>query len=286
MRILFAIPHYFSDHPTGGRRHGSSSTNPGTRLRSLKLCLTSIQQHFGRPQCVIDHGHRSTTPANHLTADKADVVVCTTGGRHLLDRLTLDDRYMTHLPTRAEARFLGFECHVALRERLGDYDYYCYLEDDLILHDPWLFLKQRWFAQKLGDDVLLMPNRYEVAANRIVHKAYVDGPMRPGATAPYQNIAEKPEITAQVLLKRVVFQRPTNPHSGSFFLSAEQMAEWASRSYFLDRDVSFVGPLESAATLGVMRTFRIYKPAPINANFLEIEHAGTAFVGLIKPRAE
>ncbi len=29
------------------------------------------------------------------------------------------------------------------------------------------------------------------------------------------------------------------------------MKEWASKPYFLDRDTSFIGPLESAATLGI-----------------------------------
>ena len=44
-----------------------------------------------------------------------------------------------------------------------------------------------------------------------------------------------------------------------------------------------VGPLESAATLGVMRTFRVYKPADANAAFLELEHTGSGFLNRIKP---
>ena len=44
-------------------------------------------------------------------------------------------------------------------------------------------------------------------------------------------------------------------------------------------DTFFAAPkLESAATLGIMRAFRIYKPAPENASFLEIEHHGSAFI--------
>jgi hypothetical protein len=61
------------------------------------------------------------------------------------------------------------------------------------------------------------------------------------------------------------------------------MEYWARQPYFLDRDVSFVGPLESAATLGIMRTFRVYKPAAESASFLEIEHFGTAFLSMIRP---
>ncbi|WP_207436498.1 hypothetical protein, partial [Sabulibacter ruber] len=46
-----------------------------------------------------------------------------------------------------------------------------------------------------------------------------------------------------------------------------------AQPFFLDRDASFVGPLESAATLGIMRSFKIYKPHESCANFLEIHHA-------------
>jgi hypothetical protein len=60
------------------------------------------------------------------------------------------------------------------------------------------------------------------------------------------------------------------------------MAHWAAQPYFLDRDTSFIGPLESAATLGIMRAFKVYKPAPPNAGFLEIQHFGTAYLSLLR----
>ena len=56
------------------------------------------------------------------------------------------------------------------------------------------------------------------------------------------------------------------------------MQTWSRKPYFLDRDTSFIGPLESAATLGVMCAFRVYKPAREHAGFLEIEHFGTRFL--------
>jgi hypothetical protein len=59
------------------------------------------------------------------------------------------------------------------------------------------------------------------------------------------------------------------------------MEYWVKQPYFLDRDCSFVGPLESAATLGIMKTFKIYKAAPSHANFMEIQHFGSSFLNLI-----
>lgn len=79
----------------------------------------------------------------------------------------------------------------------------------------------------------------------------------------------------------IVFRRALNPHSGCYFLNSRQMQHWIEQPYFLDRDTSFVGALESAATLGIMRAFKIYKPAPQHGNFLEIQHFGTAFLSLI-----
>ncbi len=232
---------------------------------------------------MINIARRTTIPANP-SSTTADVVVCTTSGKHLLDKLPLDSRYFTHHATAANPRLLGFECHAVLRDRLAaGYDYYCYLEDDLILRDPLFFTKLRWFTNQFGEDLLLMPNRFEVGRNQRVHKAFVDGPLRPGATSAFQDVTELHELTGEVLGSRVVFQRSTNPHSGSFFLNAPQMATWAAKPHFLDRDTNFIGPLESAATLGVMRTFRVYKPVAENASFLELEHSGTGFLSKIRP---
>jgi hypothetical protein len=281
MRLLFAIPHYFNATPKPGR-HGSTGGDPAPRVRALADCLAAIQQLFGRPQCVIDIARRTTTPANKAITSRADVVVCTTGSTHVLDQVKLGTGYFTHHPTTADPKLLGFECHAVLRDRLGEYDFYCYLEDDLLIRDPWFFIKLQWFNSQFGDEAILMPNRFEVARDRIVHKAYVDGPVLPRVTTPFQNVGEAPTLEAEVFGGRVAFERPLNPHSGAFFLNARQMATWAERPYFLDRDVSFIGPLESAASLGVMRTFRVYKPAQEMGSFLEIEHPGNRFLNRIR----
>jgi hypothetical protein len=179
---------------------------------------------------------------------------------------------------------LGFECHAALREGIGRYDLFAYLEDDLICRDPWFFAKLTWFGGHLGDQVLLQPNRYEVCSLGFVPKAYVDGDIARNLTSKYQNLEQLPELSSSFLGTSIRFHRPPNPHSGCFFLNARQMAHWAAQRYFLDRDTGFIGPLESAATLGIMRTFRVYKPALENANFLEIEHYGTGFISQLRLR--
>ena len=44
-------------------------------------------------------------------------------------------------------------------------------------------------------------------------------------------------------------------------------------------DTSFV-TLESAATLGMLKTFQLMKPAPGNGRFLTVQHGGRNFMGL------
>src|SRR5262249_11152072 len=134
-------------------------------------------------------------------------VVCTTRGRHLLADLRLQAGRYEHRPTAAEPRLLGFECHAALRERLGGYDYYAYLEDDLVLHDPWFFRKLAWFTRHVGDASLLQPHRYEVARGGLVRKAYIDGAVEERVTAPFQDVREGPRVVGEALDVPVEFER-------------------------------------------------------------------------------
>ncbi len=248
--------------------------------------MSALHQLFGGRQFIIEIASREAKVANaQLAAAKLDVLVCTTRGQHLLSRLPLDRGALQHHPTDAEPLLLGFECHAALYERLGDYDFYGYLEDDLIVRDPWFFAKLGWFQGQVGPGAVLLPNRYEVARGGVAWKAYLDGDLPAEVTAPFQDIADIPELKGTCLGLELTIRRPSNPHSGCFFLTNGQLRAWAARSDFLDRDTRFIGPLESAATLGLMRAFRVYKPAPEVASFLEIEHAGTAFIGNLRHRA-
>ncbi|MDJ0557056.1 MAG: calcium-binding protein [Microcoleaceae cyanobacterium MO_207.B10] len=279
MRILFTIAHFFN--PEGGGQHGSLRKDPQTRRIALTTCLTALRALYGKSQYMIDIGKHQAISANQSHGHDIDIIVCTTKGFHLLSQIPLSPDFLMHHDTNVEPMLLGFECQAVLKSCLGKYDYYCYLEDDLILHDPWIFVKLNWFNHHTGNGNLLQPNRYEVSPLGAVPKAYIDGNLKPEVTAKFQNIREQTQLKGKIMEKVITFQRTFNPHSGCYFLNSEQMAEWASKPYFLDRDTSFIGPLESAATLGIMRTFRMYKPAANDASFLEIQHFGTTYLSLI-----
>jgi len=308
-RVLFAIPHAFGRDPK--KPFHSFRGAASERIAAMTACLKLLHQTFGGVQEEMALFHSALTPTNTALRHEIDVVVCTSGNRHLLGELDLPAGYFSHEPRDCDPIMLGFECHALLRDNLGRYDYFCYLEDDLLIHDPWFFAKQRFFNLRAGNECLLQPNRYEVehgptwsrlSATRatpstsqgegrgegfhqlLARKTYIDGDLDERLVRKYQNIDEQPEMAVISMGVPIPCRRTLNPHCGGFFLSAEQMEHWSRQRHFLDLDCSFFSPIESANTFGVMRTFKIYKPAPAVANFLEIEHYGTSMTQRLRQR--
>lgn len=270
MRILIAIPHYYQATDLG--YYGSLAADPRPRLAGLQASLASLHQAFSSAQGLLHAPEGCLRPTNEVYRATLEVVVCTTGDAHLIDHLP--PGLCRHRITNAPPPLLGYECHEVLRLGLGQYDWYVYLEDDLRIEDLSFFQKLTWFQKLAGDDrCVLLPNRFEVADTGTIRRLYIDGQPRSQASIPEQITADAPgRIEEPHLGGSVAFQRVPNPHSGCFFLTEAQMQRWAAAPDFLDRATSFIGPLESAATLGLIRHFAVYKPARENAAFLEIRH--------------
>lgn len=205
---------------------------------------------------------------NSSTEASLEIVLCTTGDAHLAHTLPahLAHRYTTGLAPR----LLGFAAQSILRDNAGRFDWYGYLEDDCEITDGLFFSKLGWFNAEFGPDALLQPNRFEISAGPVVQKLYIDSrivgappPMRPAGSL---------QLEAAALARRWRFRRVSNPHAGCFFADAGQMARLAADPAFGHYSEAFIGPLESAATLPVLRNFAVYKPALENASFLEMRH--------------
>ena len=276
MRILFAIPHYFE--PRNGTDYGSLRSTPEARANVTRQCLASLRQTFSEAQSLLNGAYRCLHPANPRLSATITIALCTTGDSHLVADFA--DCGFDHIRTDAAPPLLGFECHKILRSGLGQYDYFAYLEDDLRVTDALLFAKLGWFTAQFGDDAVLQPNRFEVVAEPVPYKLYIDGNLDDvAASRELQRIDEQRHLEATVFGQPVVFQRIDNPHSGCFFLNAAQFEHWARQPDFAVPSTRFGGPLESAATLGIMRHFRVYKPAREDAAFLEIEHLDPRYLG-------
>lgn len=271
-RILFTIAHYYGPSPDG--KYGSTRGSAADERRvALERTISNLHQVVAQPQALVHGPIHGFLPANIGTATEVKVVVCTTGDRHLVDQLELPSGSFEHRATDSDGPFLGYECHAVLRERMGEFDWLCYLEDDIGIEDSSFFQKLGWFAGWAGEDALLQPNRFETSDRAPIRRLYIDGePVRPDKIGYAQDLSEQTWLEREFLGRPTYFRRVTNAHSGCFFLTRAQMASWASKPDFLTRERAFVGPLESAATLGIVRHFRVYKPERANASFLEVRH--------------
>lgn len=278
MRALFAVQHFYDPKPRGF--YGSQSSTPEQRSRAVAASILSLYQTFDAKQGLLNGPARTAPRANTAQPIEVSVVVCTTGNLHLMPQLRAVQHLFTHRECERESLYLGLECHAVLREGLDRFDYFCFLDDDLALTDPLFFAKLDWFTRVAGSDAVLQPNRFEVAVGQPLHKLYIDGNMADPTISPrFQNINDRPRIEAEALGRKFVFKRVNNPHSGCFFLDRDKMAHWAAQPDFLVPDNVFAGPIESSTTLGIMRHFRVYKPARENAGFLEVAHLNNRYLG-------
>jgi hypothetical protein len=283
-KVLVVIPHYCGK---GNGLYGSTGGDTKARSAILERVIEGIHVSLGSRQAFLlwleqhvpGKGNGRVIHANEAFRSAMDVIVCTTGENHLIPSLGTPAGLYRQQPTGAEPMKLGFACHEVLRAAIGRYDWYCYLEDDLLITDPCFFTKLEWFVKQFGEETILAPHRFERSLTEPAHKLYHDGSVRPDFTAAWQDVNDRRVVEAEVLGERLSFERWPNPHSGCFFLNQRQMETWASKPWFGDGDCSFAGPLESAASLGIIRTFRQYKPSPRNAAFLELEHLHPRYLG-------
>lgn len=284
MRILVAIPHYFGAGP--GCYGSTDAAQRKQRITSLRTCISSLHQHFGRRQKLLLDGG-STCPVNQMMAYDLDVVVCVTGTNHLLDELDLPHgSYRTHVAAVENPLLLGFACYDVFREGRGSYDWYCFLEDDIIIGDPLFFSKLRTFYSVVGDArYLLQPHRYELGASPEFIKAYVDGPLW----------SDSAEFLADLRLPgcrdcipipfgdTVYKMTPAeNTHSGCFFLTKVHLEHMLEQPWYGKPVVGYADMLAAAANMYILTLFHVFKPADECASFLEVYHHCQRYVDMQK----
>ncbi len=282
MRALVVFAHYFKAES----KSNYSSTNAEqreARRQSIARVLLAWRAHFGET-ASLNVEHRKFE-LNAPALNTLDMAVVVNGDDHLLDDALLTRLGVEKLTCSLDQpRMLPFMAQRVMAQRKAQYDWYVYSEEDVLPHDANFFGKLGAFQKSFGAGWVLQPNRYEVNAAALRPKTYIDGDLRIGLMS--RLFAFVPE-TENLLVQRdasgvVKFLRAQNPHSGFFALSAEQFDMWSSAKHFLDMDCSFISPLESAATLGLLKTFSVYKPA-LPMHHLEIEHLDTKFSNMNFP---
>jgi hypothetical protein len=242
-RVLAVVTHVAN--PSGDRALGVERLQ-----RTLDGLLESLDH--AEVELVLN-----TVPGGHVAAGLPE---------HQRSRVAVRER------TGVEPMFVGFAAQDEFVARAEEFDWFFYLEDDLILGDSLLLEKLTYFNAGAPPGAVLLPHRYELWNGR---KIYIDLRARriPGER-------RSTNCLTKIELAGWKFAEFDNPHSGCYFLSRDQLRRWVESGRRWYGLCSFVGPRESAATGCLEECFRIYKPHPDNMNFLEIRHLGTKYAEL------
>jgi hypothetical protein len=235
-----------------------------------------------RRQCLMEALEALLCSQSH---HELEVIINTYRDWHLLSDLPthLRDRVGIVRHDVGDPMLVEFHAQDLFLGRQEHFDWFLSLEDDICVYDSCFVEKIHEFTrQALDDSLLLLPHRFEVYNSR---KYYID--------RDFKNIAwGKPNgrmaidvinpltilAYASAFSDRVVrFAEFTNPHAATYCLSRRQLARWAATGRLWYRRISWIGPLESAATGCLFERFRLYKPHPENKWYLEVRHWGTKY---------
>jgi hypothetical protein len=249
----------------------------------MRSVIDAWRGHYG-PVFNINVWHKKFEPMIGV-ADQLDIIVLVNGDNHLLDAEYCRARGVRLYDAKLDnPRMLGFTAHKLFADARNLYDVFAFSEDDLRLTGSDMIQRILAFQDDYGWRRVLFPNRFELNPRGPALKTYIDGMLRPGLLAPFEAaLPDERFLKGRQGARPLTFQRATNPHCGFFALTAAQLAHWIAQPQFGDQDCSFISPLESAATLGILKTFPIYKPFGRDMGWLEIEHLDTRFSGMNLP---
>jgi hypothetical protein len=282
MRILFVICHYFgAKSATDDASIFSSQLDPLARIAAVNASMVSLHRHFGPRRHGVDASAR--LPEDRTPERRLDIVVLQVPGKGLLDGIGIDPSCYTVEYFDGPPLMLCFEAQRVLRERVGGYDCYAVIEDDIVIHDPLFFDKLCWFERLFGVRSLLQPLRYEMAQSGTPAIVVADPVLSAANLTPFRRPDQKEHLVADWHGRRQTFVVPDNPHASGYFVSDAQLRHWIGTPWFYDRDASWIGPIESAMSLSLGRAFDLYRAADPDPFFLCVEHYGTRYARATAP---
>ncbi len=272
MKVLFVIPHYFKALEDKSRYASHSASAMSTKLQALNTVIYNIDNLFGNRHFGAVHKTVEMEKLINQFAFDFDIKICTNESDHLVGDLEFGSEIFEHIPLKVDPLLLGFYAQAVMSELKGNYDYYCYLEDDIIINDQFFFKKLDMFNRVANPRHLMQPQRYESAIYNgklkkdFLTKVYMD----------YQIFKTKDNIDRyelEIMDSKIIVSATTHPHSGCFFLNSEQFEYlqqkpvWAN-TFNINRNMA----LDLAATKAIGENFRVFKPHRNSMNFFEVEH--------------
>ena len=289
LRLRVVIPHFFREGANeGGDGYGSGRRgNRLPRCLALARCLGSVLALNRAPRdWILNIAERQMelTPASSLVGLTAlqvelHLFVC---GQHWLQEVVelYSARLQLHRLELEDPRQLPLAAVRQLLDMSAPADLSLYLEDDLVVQDLRYADKLAWFHQRTDHRFVLMPHRREPTVANAPQHLYVDGPIKPEGQMQSVWASDEAEAVGGRFWdgQELSFVNASNPHSGSFCVSAPQL-EQLRRAAWPPAD--FVGPLETAATGTVLGQFPVLKPSWACREFLTLEHGNPSFLPLL-----
>lgn len=287
MRALVAIPHYFRPHGEDARHDSLRPSARRERARALATTILRLHELFGADHLAARHHLGAATPAANPERMQLDIVVCIREGAHLLDELPCPAGLYHRQLASGEPELLGFAAHRVLAAQCGRYDWYAYLEDDIVVEDPLFFRKLAFFNATfpvpLDVPPRLQPSRYDSPADGDPARLLGAERLYPDLEASPTPLRPGPTVRLELLGRRFTLEPCRHPHAGCFLLDAEQMQRLRASPAFLDLGRHWVTWLDTAASLAIAHTFTIYKPAADSLTFLEVRHARPVMLNQLRP---
>jgi hypothetical protein len=280
MRVLVVVSHYCS--PEEEPRYASvDASRVGERKAAIERLIEGWRNEFGAGQAVLSPAKRAFEYVPP-PVEEVSIRVLTMEDRHVLDEEFCRTNGVTVVKTSpSHPRMLGFEAAKIFADHRNRFDVFVFTEDDLLVQDALFLDKIVWFTETFGYRRLLMPSRFEWNVKGPAVKTFIDGDVAARVTDRwFTNLPDDEFLSHRVFNRMVNFRRARNPHSGMHVLTREQLSYWMQQPHWADQDTSFVGPLESSATLGVLKTFAIYKAWGRSFGFLGVEHLDKRYSSL------
>jgi len=277
MRLLFAIAHYYHHEP--GRKYGSMQADPTPRIIALAQAITMLHANSGSKSAVFAWDHAEPAPLQQ--AYTVDVAIVTHPARHVLASLPVPRASYMHVISEDDPAYLPWACQRFLGSQVESYDGFGYLDDDQWFADGTWLEKALAFVEAIGEDAVLQPQQFELDMTRPVPKMYIAGEKhawQEDHTAQWQDRKDRQEVIFPYQGQQVRCVRPSNPHAAFYFVTQAQMQHWRKQPSFGRDTDAYVSPRVSGATLSLMQTFRVYKPAWEWASFYEIQHAYSRYL--------
>ena len=246
--VIVTIAHITSVEEAKDRKKAS------TKIERLKNTIDGLLSSFAHCQLSIVI---NTVPDRHITAYLPDYQIRCIRVQEESD---------------CDPMFVGFRAQDELVNNVDNFDWFLFIEDDIVLHDSFILEKLEKFNTKCGyPHAVLLPNRYEY---RQGIKNYIDLTL-------LVNLLDSDKIwngLSTVEIEGVKFAECANPHAGFYCLSKSQLQQLISSGRaFKDKNLGFGGPRECAATYNLLECFSLYKPHPSNLYFLEVKHYDTKY---------